>query len=183
MQGRVDMPEKDRYEVIKYEQIDGVPNFAHSNVIAVYDRIIDLGYFDLVFYNRTPTNFTARHFLSMFISGRYILYFLAKNKEIGAVCWIEPRLDKVADIHYTSLDKLDYPTLKQFGIEALKSILQEYNTLVGYAPKFNKPAMRFNKDIGMTRGGEIKEYCWLEKEKRYEDAVVFYTNRKIYQGE
>jgi hypothetical protein len=171
------------FEIIPYTEINGIRTFTDTDILDIYDRIIDKGN-GYIFNDGTIAN--RNKFLEVMKSNGF-LYIVYYKTNIVLIVWINRFEGKIARIHWCSFNgiscrkKIDAGKYVCEKLLTMKNDNGEYvlDLLIGYMPISNIVAIKFSKACGCIIGEKIPNLIWNAKTKKSESGIIGYYHRGL----
>lgn len=169
-------------ELIPYIEIDGIPTFANSDILSIYDRIIEEGK-EYIFKDGTICN--GAIFLETMKNGQTALYVTYYKKEMLGIVWLNRFEGKLARVHWCTFDGFSAKQKIQAGRYINEKIMDMkdakgnyvFDLLLGYTPVTNNKAIQFICFCGGIIGEVIPNLIWNNNEGKSEPGVISYYSR------
>lgn len=167
-----------------YVKVDGVPTFRDSDLAKFYDRICEQEIDQLVFHDGSII--TKQEWVESVKSNGtlfWAVYTSAFVDPVGLI-WVN-RMEKTScEGHFVFFKEhwgTDIP--KNAGRKFLTMIVKHFPVVMGVIPSWNKCAIKYCLDIGMTKLGKIPNglYC-QSKGKPIEATVLYYAAGEKDEG-
>ncbi len=171
--------------LIPYIEIDGQRNFKDSEILLLYDRMVEDGTVNTVFQDGI-INCREDFLHEMKTSSRL---HIVVDEEPVSIVWLNRFEGKTARLHFCFFKKAWGERSVEIGRFICRELLQyqiegEYifDALIGRIPAGNKAAIGFFKKVGVEFIGELPEGHWNDFKKRSESCFVVYINRRCLDG-
>lgn len=169
-------------EIVPYIEIDGIRTFTDSDILSIYDRIIDEGK-EYVFKDGTVCDRFV--FLETMKNGQTALYVIYYKKKLLGIMWLNRFEGRLARAHWCTFDGFSAKQKIQAGRYANEKIMDMKDTkgdyvfdlLLGYTPISNSQAIQFIRLCGGITGEAIPGLIWNSKEGESEPGVISYYSR------
>ncbi|WP_319759571.1 hypothetical protein [Maridesulfovibrio sp.] len=175
------------FEMIPYVERNGVRTFSDNYMKDLYERCVDEGHAETVFYEGTVR--TADDFVTAL--KKSICWVVAKDDVALAVVWLTRHEGRFARFHFIIFEDCLRKEIRKLGRFALNSILHMttrsgefcYDLLLGYIPVRNKGAINYVLKSGAHFVGEIPNGAWIAREGTSEPVmVVSVTRESLYEN-
>ncbi len=174
-----------RIELICYDAVDGIPTFADSFIMGLYERMKAQGSLSDVFYAYDPQLLGPEQFLDLFKFGSNRLWVIFHNGEVSGFFWLNDFAEKSAMIHYCFFKNIWGPqsaVLGRYILDYLLGLRSEtgpvFDVITGLTPVTNRLAVRFLEKVGMTVVGKIPNRCLIFTDRTTVPGIVSYRTRK-----
>lgn len=172
----------EQFDVIPYIEIDGIRTFPDSDILSIYDRIIDEGK-EYIF--KDGTILSRVMFLEIMKDGRTALYIIYYEEKLLGIIWLNRFEGRLARVHWCIFDGFSAKQKIQAGRYASEQIMEMkdakgnyvFDLLLGYMPTTNNKAIQFTCLCGGIIGGTIPNLIWDSKEGKSEPGVISYYSR------
>ncbi len=166
-----------------YIKIDGKRNFADSEIMSLYDRMVFECTAGTVFQDGL-VNCREDFLKEMKTVSR--LHIVIEENEPIAVVWLNRFEGKTARLHFCFFKKIWGERSVKIGRFICSELLNYqyeneyiYDALIGRIPACNILAVRFFEKVGVQFVGELPDGHWNDKAKKSEACFVVYINRRV----
>lgn len=167
-----------KFSILPYVQVDGVPTFRDSEILALYDRVFKDEIDHLVFHDGGVQS--REHFLELVKTGKCHLYVPmdAKGQPMGMV-WIN-RLEMTScHVHFVFFRRYwGTELIVDVGKAITHDLLQSFPVLLGRIPWWNDHAQVYAQKCGWREIATIDHLIWSEKEQKTIIGVVVCITRE-----
>lgn len=167
-------------KLIPYIEIDGQRNRKDSYIKRLYEQMVEDGTVNSVFSDGQINN--ADQFLHAMKTSCKLS--IVVEEEPIAIVWLNRFEGKTARLHFCFFKKAWGARSVEIGRFIVSQLLDYsyekeyiYDSLIGYIPVSNKPAIGFFKKLGVKFVGELPEGHWNHFKQQSEPALVVYMNR------
>lgn len=172
-----------KIKLIPYCTIDGLWTFKDSQVIAFFNRMVQDGTAETVFYSGEIT--TGEAFLREMKSPRSFLYVAFSDGIPAGLTWVNGFEGKSARNHFCVFSDFWGQSLElgKAGMKFLTHLKTGngpylFDVLIGRIPEWNTHAIDFAIKCGCKRlSDSLPNAIWNAKTKRSEPAVIIYYTR------
>ena len=162
------------YYIVPYARIDGVPTFKDTQIMKIYDRIIEEGK-GYVFQCGTIKN--RQEFLDAMGDPSVFMYVVYRDTTIVLIYWLNRFEGALARVHICTFNDVSYKHKVEAGRYINKVISGCYDVLVAYIPKANRKAVLYSTHCGGKIAGTVPSLVWNEFKKTSEPGVIVYYRR------
>ena len=157
----------------KYGEIDGVKNFSNSQIMSIWDKIVEEGKEDYV--NRIAKDWTREDFLKSVKSNKFDFWIFIDGKRLFGIVWVI-RKGKRAELHWCTFK--GFKNIIKYGKWITSFIMDFYklDVLYGFTPENNKLALKYLDKIGWSKGGVLPRGSYSYKENKSTPAVLMYRS-------
>ena len=163
------------FTIMPYTKIDGIPTFKDSQLIGMYDRIVDeeKGY---VFSDGTINDGNA--FVEMAKRPDTSFYAVYQGETIVLVVWLNRFEGAMARMNWCSFKSVSFETKLEAGRYVIKTLTDKVvDLLVGYTPASNKGAIKAAELCGGKILGTVPNLVWNEQEQKSKEGVIIYYEK------
>lgn len=174
----------DKIRVIPYMKIDGVPTLKDSQILHLYDKMVEDQVADTIFFDGEVNS--RREFLSAMTSQYNLLYAVECDGLLASACWLNNFSGKTAQMHWTMFGEFWNNGSVRIMKHTLKNIINlkhpggEYlfDVLIGLIPVTNKRAIEFSRKCGAVVETVIPYGLFDYRSNQSVDAMLIYFTRK-----
>jgi len=165
-------------KIIPYVEVDGVPTFKNSDIIGIYDRMVEEGTADRTFYDGSIRS--GEQFLAAMKGPNNFLIVIYWNDELSAVMWANRFQCKWAQNHFCCFRNVwgNHKVIHEMGRVSCLWLLDnlKLDCLFSMIPESNKPAIASVLGAGATIVGTSPFGAYNYKTGKSEGAVwISYT--------
>ena len=161
------------YQIIPYIQIDGIPTLRDSEILSLYDKMVEQDLDQIVFMSEPVMS--RDKFLAIVKSSGTLFYAVEDSDgSIAAITWLNRFEGKIARMHFCVYKEWwgRGAGIMMEVARHIKSLQDEegipiFIRLVGYIPSNNKFALRCALKDGGSICGTIPDYFWDYKNKHF----------------
>ncbi|MHC4640115.1 MAG: hypothetical protein ACYS32_00620 [Planctomycetota bacterium] len=173
-----------KIDIVPYTHIDGCPTFKDSELLELYDRIVEQGIEPVLFHDDSIN--TADQFLRSAKSTQTLLFvcYVDGKKPLGII-WLN-RFEKTsAQGHFVYFNEwwgTENTTRcsRKFMEMATRTL---FPTLIGIVPSSNKAAVKHANDCGFHMLGDIPNFLYSKEKQSPVTATIFYTTKDDFKNE
>ncbi len=177
-----------KFNLIPYIEIDGIRTFADSDILSIYEKIIEEG---KGYIFKDGTIYDGSAFLRAMKDNNTLLYAVYNKDELLGIIWLNRFEGKLARVHWCTFDGISTKTKIQAGRYVIKKIMNMrdakgnyiFDLLLGYMPISNDDAIRFVRLCGGIIGEAIPNLIWDSERDKSEPGVISYYSRDSQQAE
>lgn len=172
-------------KIIPYVHSDGVPTFKDSEIRGLYDRMVQEGSADMVFYSGTIRS--SEEFLSAMKGPNNFLILIYWNNELSAIMWANRFQYKFAQNHFCCFKNVwgNHKVIHEMGRVSCLWLLDNLglDSLFSMIPERNQPAINAVVGAGATIVGRTPLGAYNYKTGKSESAVWISYIREGNQNE
>lgn len=171
------------FDILPYIEIDGIRTFADSDILSIYDRIIeeDKGY---IFQDGTISSRTV--FLEIMKGEQTVLYVVYCKEKMLGIVWLNRFEGRFARIHWCTFNDFSAKKKIQAGQYVNQQLITMkdkegryvFDLLIGYTLLSNDKAIQFIRFCGGIVGETIPNLIWNDKKNKSEPGVISYYSRE-----
>jgi hypothetical protein len=174
--------QKSNIELIPYTEVDGIRTYKDSDILDLYDRIIEDGYEYMFSDGTIGSRDKFLHTMKYKDNQLYVLYI---DRVIAGVMWLNDFNGKVAKMHwcvYNHVSTRQKLYLMRDAVDQVLNIKEKsggylFDLIIGTTPVSNELAARFVLAAGAKLAGEVPNLLWNETEGRSESGYITYRYR------
>ncbi len=170
-------------KIFPYTKRDGIRTMRDSDILGLYDQMVEDGSAELVFYAGHIKN--RDDFLKYMKAPGVYLYILEVNKDVVGVTWLDKIEDKTAFNHFCVFSNFWGKNTAGLGRVTLKKLINigdvhgfVFDVFKGTVPVWNKRAIEFAQACGGMNLGVVPNGIWNAGKHKSEDAAFIYYTRE-----
>lgn len=171
--------------LLAYTAIDGIPTMTDSEVMGLFDRMVEDKTVWHVFYDGSVK--TREQFLHMMKHGHNQLFLVSVDREVAGIIWLNDFDSKRAYFHFCFFSNVWGQELPDVGRHCVMELLYMkrndgyvFDALMGLTPEPNRLAHKWCKAMGFTVLGTMPKACWYERRKMSVPGTYYYVERGEY---
>ena len=169
-----------RVNLLPFITVDGIPTFADSEILGLYERMELDGTAPVVFSDGEIRE--AKGFLSAMKSGLNALYVIYVDEEESGIIWLNRFEARFARCHWCLFSNQWGEQSIAIGTETLRIIISikdqnenfMWDMLMGIVPSSNKRAVEYCEKCGGAISGEIP-FASMSEGKSVNGTIIYYT--------
>ena len=171
--------------IIPYVEIDGTRTYSDTEIMKLFNRVVEDGIYDTVFYEGSIS--TCEDFLCTMKGANNHLYVLDGNSETYGFVWLNRFEGRAAHLHFCTFKNIWGSGLSVgIGKKALLELinLQDkkgnyfFDLFVGWLPLWNAHAINFVHNCGAKKLGVVPNAVFNKTINRSESACFVYFTRE-----
>lgn len=174
-------------KIFPYTKRDGIRTRTDSDIMALYDRMVEDGTADTVFYSGHVNS--REDFLKHMKDPGTHLYVLGIDDEIVGITWLDNLFGKSAFNHFCGFSNCWGENTVAIGRTSLQKLINMkdangyvFEVFTGLIPAWNKLAIEYAQACGGVNLGVIPGGIWEPAKMQSVDAVVIYYTRETSDG-
>jgi hypothetical protein len=172
--------QKPKVSLVPYIQVDGIMTFTDSAIMSLYDKMVEDGTHDIVFYAGHITD--RESFLRYMKRPDVMLFVLVTDKKYIGFTWLDNIEDRTAYNHFCLFSQCCCKV--EIGAYASNLMMNMKNNngyvfdlIKGIVPVWNTSAIDFALKCGGKKLGILPKAVWNAAKNKSEDAVFIYCTR------
>lgn len=171
-----------KISLLPYAEIDGVWNIPDPVMKRFFDKSVEDGSNEIVFYEGTISD--SDQFLAAMKQEGVLFYAVMEDGYPVGYTWLNRFENHTARNHFCGFKEI-WGRAVEVGSEAISQLIRMqdkdgnylFDLFTGFIPEWNVFAIKFMFECGAKSAGIIPQAIWNNEKKKSENAIFFYYTR------